>query len=396
MLIARDPPPLAGGESAQSARVAEHIRAMIAGAGGWLPFSRFMEAALYAPRLGYYMAGRPIFGARGDFVTAPELTPIYGRCVAGQLAELLDRCGGGDVVEFGAGSGALAVHVLAELAARDRLPARYRIVDTSPALRERQHDRLASSPAQRQGGVRIEWLDAPPREAWQGVAVANEVIDALPVDRFRIGTGGVEALGVAVVSGAFAWQAAPGDPALAAAVAAIQSQLPSPMPAGFVSERCPGLPQWIGSATAGMTQGALLVIDYGLPRAQYYHPARDGGTLCGFRGQHRIADVFANPGAQDLTAWVDFSALADAARAAGLVTAGFATQAHFLLSLGIERQLARLHEQAGEHERLAAGQAIATLTHPGEMGERFKAMLCTRGIDGPFAGFSFRDLSESL
>lgn len=393
MLIAGEPPPPAAADARHAARVAAHLRGVIARAGGWVPFSRFMQEALYAPGLGYYMSGRPLFGGAGDFVTAPELTPLFADCVAAQLAEILAALPGADLVEFGAGSGRLAADLLAALRRRDRLPARYRIVEPSPALRERQRALLA---ARADLAGRVEWLEAPPPEFWQGVAFANEVVDALPVDRFRIEEQGVSALGVAAGPAGFAWQLRPADAALAATVAAIQSRLPDPMPAGFVSDCRPELATWLARATATQTRGALLVIDYGLPCAQYYHPSRDGGTLASFRRHRRQEDVFGHPGLQDLTAWVDFSALAAAGRAAGLALAGFATQAHFLAALGIDREFARRVAGAPELERATTAQAVATLLLPGEMGERCKAMLLTRGLEAAWTGFGFRDLSESL
>jgi SAM-dependent MidA family methyltransferase len=184
--------------------------------------------------------------------------------------------------------------------------------------------------------------------------------------------------------------------ALADAVEQLQRRLPSPMPEGFVSELRLGQREWLASASASLTRGALLLVDYGLPRAQYYHPSRDGGTLCAFRQHRRVEDVLAHPGIQDLTAWVDFSALAEDAHAAGLELGGFATQAHYLLSVGIERELEGLVGAAGEREGRALRQSAATLLLPGEMGERFKVMALTREIRGPFDGFGFRDFSASL
>jgi len=396
VLIADDSPSLTADEAAHSERVAAHIRALIAGAGGWLSFSRFMDAALYAPGLGYYMTGRPIFGAEGDYVTAPELSPLFAACLASALAELLAKTGGDEIVEFGAGSGLLAVMVLMGLARRDALPRRYRIVEVSPVLRDRQRaffDRFPGVAALRD---RVEWLDTPPGDDWQGVALANEVADALPVERFRLRAGGCDVLGVAADGDGFRWQSRPADAPIAEAVGWIQSLLPDPMPEGFVSEFCPGLRAWIEGATARLTRGAMLVIDYGLPRSQYYHASRDGGSLCGFRRHRRIENVLACPGIQDLTAWVDFSALADAAKACGMETGGFATQAHFLISIGIERELAALVEGAEERDRLALNHTAATLLLPGEMGERFKVMALTRGIERTLSGFAFRDLSASL
>jgi SAM-dependent MidA family methyltransferase len=168
------------------------------------------------------------------------------------------------------------------------------------------------------------------------------------------------------------------------------------MPEGFVSEWRPGQRDWIRAATRTLVRGAMLVVDYGLPRAQYYHPSRDGGTLCGFRRHRRVEDALAVPGAQDLTAWVDFSALSDQARDCGLRVAGFTTQAHFLLSTAIEHELALLVDAADERGRVQLRQAAATLLLPGEMGERFKVLALTRGIEGPVAGFAFRDHSASL
>jgi SAM-dependent MidA family methyltransferase len=393
MLSSRSLPALSPDEAAHGARVAQHLRALIAASGGWLSFSQFMEAALYAPGLGYYMAGQARFGAGGDFITAPELSPLFARCLATQLAELLERAGGGDIVEFGAGSGVLAADLLRALAGRRALPRRYRIVEVSAALREEQRARLQPMSSL---GTSIDWLDGPPSSDWDGIALANELLDALPVDRFRVSETGSDSLGVAASATGFDWQPRPADGALAAAVAKLAAALPAPLPPGYVSEWRPMLPGWIAAATATLRRGALLVIDYGLPRAQYYHVSRDGGTLCGFFRHRRVDDVLVRAGLQDLTAWVDFSAVADAARACGLQVAGFATQAHFLAALGIDRELAAAAAAADTRQRLALNQGASTLLLPGEMGERFKVMALTRGVDGPFTGFAFRDLSASL
>jgi SAM-dependent MidA family methyltransferase len=396
MLIAGEPPPLPPEDVAHSARVAAHIHGLIEANGGWLPFSRFMEAALYAPGLGYYMADRVRFGAEGDFVTAPELSPLFVACLADCLAELLARTGGGDIVEFGAGSGIAAAFLLVGLERRGALPRRYRIVEVSPDLARRQQWFFGRWPGLAAFRDRIEWLRAPPPEPWQGIAFGNEVVDAMPIERFRVRGDGCEALGVVVDGPGFAWRPGPADAALHDAVAAIQARLPEPMPDGYVSECRPALPAWLQGAAGGLRQGALLFIDYGLPRAQYYHASRDGGTLCGFRRHRRVDDALATPGVQDLTAWVDFSALADAGAGCGLRVGGFATQAHFLISLGIDRHLAQAQEGRELRDRLKLQQDAASLMLPGEMGERFKAIALARGLDGTLPGFSFRDLRESL
>ncbi|MGH8721621.1 MAG: class I SAM-dependent methyltransferase, partial [Burkholderiales bacterium] len=311
-------------ESAHAARVAAAIRERMVEAGGWLPFADFMDVALYAPGLGYYATPRALFGADGDFVTAPELSPLFAACIAHGIAGLLEKTGGGDVGEFGAGTGSLAAEVSASLASRGAPVSRYRIVEPSLALTARQRERLARSPVT---AGQFEWLPEPPREAWQGVAFANEVLDALPVERFRLRGDGCDAIGVVATSGGFSFEPRPATVALAEAVEDLQRKLPSPMPSGFVSELRLRQRGWLAAAARSMTRGAMLIVDYGLPRSQYYHPSRAGGTLCGFRRHRRVEDVLANPGLQDLTAWVDFSALAEDAAARGLEIGGFATQA---------------------------------------------------------------------
>lgn len=386
-------PGLTPEEALHGEQVARRLRDLISRAGGWIPFSAFMQSALYAPGLGYYATGRVHFGAGGDFVTAPELSPLFARCLAHQCSEILARTGGGDVVEYGAGSGRMALDLLTALERLQALPQRYRIVEVSEPLRARQQALFAAAPAM---AARVEWLDAPPAERWRGVAIANEVVDALPVERFRIARGGCEALGVAVAGNAFCFEPRPADAGLAAAVADLRARLPDGLNEGYVSEWHPSLPAWIAAAGASLERGVFLIADYGLPRTHYYHPSRDGGTLCGFFRNRRAESVLIRPGLQDLTAWVDFSALADAAVAADYTVAGFATQAHALAALGIERELAELQQEAGARERYRLAQSAQTLMLPGEMGERFKLLALGRGVTGPLAAFSFRDLSDTL
>jgi SAM-dependent MidA family methyltransferase len=385
--------PLTVEEAGHGERVSARLRALVVQAGGWIPFSRFMQFALYQPDLGYYSTGRVGFGPAGDFVTAPELSPLFARCLARQVAEVLERTGGGDVVEYGAGSGRLALDLLAALERQGTLPARYRIVEISAPLRARQQALLATLPAL---AARVEWMDEPPADAWQGVAIANEVADALPVDRFRIAGDGCEAIGVVVAGPAFAFEPRPADAALATAVAELRGRLPHALPDGYVSEWCPSLPAWIAAAGHALERGVFLVADYGLPRSHYYHPSRDGGTLCGFHRHRRADDPLARAGLQDLTSWVDFSALADAATAAGFTVAGFTTQAHALAALGVDRELADLQQGADEPTRYRLAQSAQTLMLPGEMGERFKLMALARGNCGPLSAFSLRDFSASL
>lgn len=385
--------PLTVEEAAHGEKVAARLRAIVTEAGDWMPFSRFMQFVLYEPGLGYYSTGRVGFGPEGDFVTAPELSPLYARCLARQVAEILERTGGGDVVEYGAGSGRMALDLLTALERLGVLPARYRIVEVSAPLAARQQALLRASPAL---AARVDWTDSPPADAWQGVAIANEVADALPVDRFRIAADGCEALGVVIAGQAFRFEPRPADASLARAVAELRRRLPHELPDGYVSERCPSLPAWVAAAGQALERGVFLVADYGLPRSHYYHPSRDGGTLCGFHRHRRAGNPLARAGLQDLTAWVDFSALAAAAVAAGFTVAGFTTQAHALAALDIERELADLQQGADERGRYQLVQSVQTLMLPGEMGERCKLMALARGNCGPLTAFSLRDFSSSL
>ncbi len=385
-------PELSPAELQHGAAVDAHVRRCLAEAGGWLSFAAFMQQALYAPGLGYYSAGATRFGPAGDFITAPELSPLFARCLARQLAPLLAQ--GGDLVEFGAGTGSLAAELLNALAALGIKPKRYRIVEVSAALREQQRQLIGQRAAASLDIV--EWLEGPPQQAWQGVALANEVADALPVERFRVTASGCESLGVIATATGFAWEARPATPALASTVARLQQALPQPMAMGYVSELCPWLGPWLQAATASLERGVMLVVDYGLPQGQYYHPSRDGGSLCGFFRHHRVEDVLVRAGLQDLTAWVDFSALAEAGVASGLELLGFSTQAHALAALGIDQELAAAVEGLGPAQHMGWVQGATTLMLPGEMGERFKFLALGREVAGPLAAFSFRDLAASL
>lgn len=387
-------PPLSAEEAAHSARVTTLIRRDIDAAGGWVPFSRFMQLALYAPGLGYYSAGSHKLGAGGDYITAPELTPLFARCMAAQIARLLHATGGGDVLEAGAGSGALAADLLEALAGRGASPRRYLILEVSAPLRERQRATLAA----RAPGVaaRVQWIDAPPAEAWRGVVVANEVLDALPVERFRATDRGIESIGVVAGGEGFVLAARPAAAEIVASLSARLGPVLAALPPGYESEWSPLLGPWIAEMSRFLECGGLLLADYGLPRSQYYHASRTRGSVTAFFRHRQIEDVLARPGLQDITAWVDFTAVAEAAAGNGLEVAGFTTQAHFLLSTGLERELAAagVGLDGGAQARLA--QAASTLMLPGEMGERCKVMLLTRGVANVADGFAFRDLAATL
>lgn len=376
-------PPPAPDALAHSARLRERMRAEIQAHGGAISFERYMDLALYAPGLGYYSAGARKFGAAGDFVTAPELSPLFGRCLAVQCAELLKVLGGGDVLELGAGSGAMAADLLAELKQLGTLPERYWILEVSAELRERQRLTLTErAPALLQ---RVHWLERLPT-AFSGVILGNEVLDALPVSRFRRAARGFEEYCVADRGGELVWQLRPASTDLQTALAALEADLPHPLAAGYSSEICLRLPALIASLADALTRGALLFTDYGYTRAGYYHPERHMGTLmCHYR-QRVHDDAFLYPGLQDITAHVDFTAMTQAATQAGLTLAGYTTQAHFLLALGIAERGVDLH----------TARAVKLLTLPEEMGERFKAIGFVKGLDSALRGFSLRDLSHSL
>jgi SAM-dependent MidA family methyltransferase len=302
------------------------------------------------------------------------------------LAEL----GEGDVLEIGAGSGRLAFDVLGALAEQDQLPGRYFILEVSADLRERQQALISTLPPPLAG--RVQWLDAPPAEPWQGALLANEVLDALPAECFAW-RGQLFERGVALAGDALCWQERPASPALHAEVQRLRVNVDGPWPSGYTSELCLRTTAWVDEVTRAMARGVALFIDYGLPRRDYYHPQRSTGTLrCHYR-QHAHEDPFAHPGMEDLTAWVDFTRVAEAADAAGLEVLGFTSQAALLLGLGIEAQVAAA---ADERTRVARAGEARRLLMPDEMGENFKAMALGRGWQGPLAGFALQDLRSRL
>jgi SAM-dependent MidA family methyltransferase len=400
-------PPLSPDEQQHSTGVAAAIHEAITAAGGWLSFERFMELALYAPGLGYYSAGSAKIGTSGDFVTAPEVSDLFSRCVARQCAQVLSATGG-EILELGAGTGRMAVTILESLATEGVLPERYCILEVSADLAERQRERLRSLPAALR--ERVVWLDRLPEHRVRGVVLANEVLDALPCRRFVVSTGELDAaaraggvagsaddavleLGVAVDGDRFVERAAAPDAALANAFEALRRELPQPLPYGYKSEMCLRLEAWIAGIGERLERGLILLFDYGLPRSHYYHPQRVSGTLrCHFK-QLAHDDPYVNVGVQDITAWVDFTRVAEAAVAADLDVTGFCTQAAFLLATGIERLAAEADGIVEQTRR--AGEARRLLL-PGEMGEAFKVMALTRGYDAAPGGFALQDLRHSL
>lgn len=381
---------------AHSQRLLALIRAQIAGAGGAIPFSRYMELALYAPGLGYYSAGSLKFGAEGDFVTSPELGPTFAECVAHCAVQVFAQLGGGaDFFEIGGGSGAFADVALRQMQAYGALPARYRILEPSADLRERQRERLAAAlPAEL--FARVDWLNAPPEQPWRGLLFANEVLDALPTPRFVLHEGEVYEECVALsAEGVLNRVDQPADALLRAAVRHIEHDVGAPFAEGYRSEVLPQLPYWIQAVGGLLQDGAMLFVDYGYPRHEFYLPERSDGTLVCHHRHTAHGDPFHLPGLQDITAFVDFTALAEAGVNAGFDLAGYCAQASFLINNGLPERLAAIEEIGDEVERHRRHNEVKRLTLPGEMGERFQVMGFQRGVDiGP--AFARGDLSRRL
>jgi len=375
-----------------SARCTAYINERIRDSGGSISFAEFMHYALYAPGLGYYSAGARKFGADGDFVTAPEISSLFGKVLARQCAKVLDKVENGSVLEFGAGSGKLAVDMLRALSQLDAVPVEYRIVEVSADLRERQQQLLGDEVPE--FADRIIWLDRMP-DSHHGVIIANEVLDALPVERFLIKDGAVRQLRVTDELGEFVFVDEAAPKMLVDAVKAIEHDIGAKLPNNYVSEVSLSATAWIGDMARSLQLGLVFLFDYGVGRAEYYAGDRNEGWLrCHFR--HRAhSDPLFLPGIQDLTAWVDFSAVATAAIAQGLEVAGYLNQAQYLLGGGLDEEIGDLSELPLESQLELSGQ-IKMLTLPGEMGENIKCIGLARGdIPWPDA-FDSADRTHTL
>jgi SAM-dependent MidA family methyltransferase len=362
--------------------------------GCWIDFARFMELALYAPGLGYYSAGSAKLGASGDFVTAPELSPLFAQCIARQLAQL--HAGGlRNVLELGAGSGALAAGLLNEMAAQGLALERYWILELSGDLRERQHATIAQiAPALL---ARVQWLDTLPA-AFEGVILANEVLDATPVHRVRVTKQGIEEIGVTVSGGGpseacndirFTQACRPAQGALLDTAAALG------LPGNYETEINVNARALVASLGRTLTRGVLLFIDYGFPAREFYHPQRNRGTLmCHYR-HHAHDDPFAFVGLQDITAHVDFSTIAAAAVDAGAAPLGYTSQAQFLINCGVTELLAQTPASDARAYAPLAAQAQKLLS-PAEMGELFKVIALGKGAAAPLLGFARGDKAHTL
>jgi len=381
MPLSADPilPPPSPEAATHSSRLADHIAATIAAEDDWIPFSRYMELALYAPGMGYYTAGSRKFGHEGDFVTAPEISPMFARCFALQAVQVLDAVGG-DILELGPGSGLFAADLYGELKSLGKAPGRYRLLEVSPDLRERQRALIA----QRFPGDldRFEWIDALP-EKIRGMVIGNEVLDVVPFDIVHRGRDGLVERGVSVSEAGFVWD----DAALPAGE--LKRRAEAVIPGGdyaYTTEISLAAEGLVRTISASLEAGLAIFIDYGFSEREFYHPQRSGGTLrCHYR--HRFhGDPFFMPGLQDITAHVDFTALARAAEQGGSEVYGYTTQAYYLISCGLA-VLVSSGDPTATLSKLKATSAVHRLISPSEMGELFKVLGFGKGIDQPILGF---------
>jgi SAM-dependent MidA family methyltransferase len=371
---------------AHSNRLCELIRRDISAQGGWISFSHFMELALYAPGFGYYIAGSRKFGQAGDFITAPELSPLFGRTLARQLIEVMQNSTP-NILELGAGSGKLALDILGELEKLNSLPDQYSILEISADLRERQQALIRAKLPHL--ASRVNWLDTLP-EKISGAVIANEVLDALPVHLLYWSEGRILERGVSLDQERFIWQDRQlENPTLLDLAQQIK------VPDNYLSEISLAARGLMASLCERMETGAFIFIDYGFGAGEYYHPQRSRGTLmCHYR-HHAHDDPFYLPGLQDITAHVDFTALAEAAIENGGNFLGYTTQAHFLINNGVVNFLSEVSpDDVSAYAPLSA--QLQKLTSPAEMGELFKVIALGKGMEEPLAGFMRGDLSRLL
>lgn len=361
--------------------------------GGAIPFSQFMQMALYAPGFGYYSSDLRKFGAEGDFITAPEVSPLFAQCIARQLADVLLAMSEPKVMEFGAGSGVMAADMLLELEQLDALPKQYFILELSASLKLRQQASIKDKAAHLLD--RVVWLDELPSEKFKGVVVANEVLDAMPVECFKITGDTVASLQVSCRDKQLNSEYKPATNLVAEKVRDIESRIETTLPEGYCSEFNPAISAWLESIATVLDQGLVLLVDYGYAAAEYYQQEREMGTMmCHY--QHRAHEnPLWYPGLQDITAFVDFSDVAYSAVDTGFDVSGYTSQAMFLISAGLED----LHQRQLNDDiknQVLLSQQIKTLTMPSEMGERFKVMALTKNYDEPLRGFAMQDLRGRL
>ncbi|MCG7756467.1 MAG: SAM-dependent methyltransferase [Nitrosomonas sp.] len=379
---------------AHSRSVQVMIREKILAANNWISFEHYMNLALYAPGMGYYSSGATKLGSAGDFVTAPEISPLFGRTLAQQLWQISQHLTRFNILEFGAGSGKLARDILLELEKSAALPEKYYILEVSADLRERQQSRLKQEIPHL--ADRIEWLEQLP-DQFTGVVLANEVLDAMPVHIVKWHDDTVLERGVTWQNDQFAWQdRVIQDQELLTIAQQLTPEIsPDNQPIDYVSEINLAAVHFMRSLTSTLQQGIILLIDYGFGRSEYYHPQRNQGTLmCHYR-HHAHDDPFYLPGLQDITSHIDFSAITQAGQSGGLVLLGYTTQAYFLLNCGITGILAQTSAEDTSHYLPQSGQ-VQKLVSPAEMGELFKVIAFGKNFFEPLSGFNTGDMSRLL
>lgn len=374
----------------------QHIADFCEQNGGWIRFSDYMNLALYQPGLGYYSGGLQKFGEKGDFITAPEVSPLFGQCLANQLGEIIANMSSQQAVsllEFGAGTGGLAVDVLSQLQALDRLPQNYYILELSAELQHRQKQTIEQGVPELAG--RVQWLSEVPDAMGNIIVIANEVLDAMPAELFEIGVDGVHSKVVGVEDDNLVSRYVPADEKTVEVIESISRRSDIEFQPGYRSEYNPAIPAWLSSLDKKADSMVILLIDYGYNETEYYHPDRTTGTMMCYYRHRAHDDAFWWPGLQDITAFVNFTDVAYAADSLSMSVAGYTTQAAFLLANG----LSELHaEQVTDdiQQQIKLSQQIKTLTLPTEMGDRFKVMALTKNYDEPLIGFSMLDLRNRL
>ena len=356
-----------------------------------MPFAAFMQQALYDPEFGYYTANSPKFGIAGDFVTAPEITPLFGSTLGMQCAPILQQLPGSIILEFGAGTGQLCVDLLTQLEKLQCLPDDYWILEVSGVLQGQQHDLIM----EKMPHVihKVHWLTRWPEYAFSGIILANEVLDAMPVHRFGNYTDGLRESFV-FLNGDASNIIEEYRPCTNLELANYANKFLPDVAVPYISEVNLALNSWIKQCSKLLLQGVMIIIDYGFPRHEYYHPDRNQGTIsCHYK--HRThANPLIHIGKQDITAHVDFTHVAEAAEDAGFEVAGYTSQAAFLLSCGLLSLLEQFYAEMQQY--VIATQAVKKLIEPHEMGELFKVMGLTKNLPMQLGGFAMQDRRASL
>ena len=388
-----DLPEPTAAEKQHSNALLETVRQQIEAAGGWIDFARYMELALYAPGLGYYSAGQQKFGETGDFITAPEVSPLFAQTLARPIAEILSSMENACIVEFGAGSGKLAMDLLMELQQQASLPEKYLIIELSAELKQRQQRMLQNKLPELYD--RIQWLDRLPDDSLNAVVLANEVLDAMPVQRFVKTEQGVSALGVSWQSDGLCFATKPATQNLQQKIQHIEQDIERTLNADYSSEINLNVQPWLQAISNMLNQGAVYLIDYGYPRSEYYSMDRYMGTMMCYYQHRALDDVFCFPGLMDITAFVDFTAVAEAGLETGFDINGFTSQANFLINCGLAERVEK-NMSDDIKKQLPLVQQMKTLTLPSEMGERFKVMGLNKNLDLILPGFGIRDFRNRL